>query len=175
MSWRLKSAASPIAVCLVVAIAQTILVTEAKAGEIPTRKGGLWEQKTTMDQGNGPQDHTLTICIDDGMEKQTAAASLKQHKENCAKYEIKSTDGKTEVQAECVFNKRPVKSTTKMTGDFESNFNIKIESRTTLEDGGQSRILTRKINQIGKYLGDDCGELKPGEAMGSNGDKIMVQ
>jgi Protein of unknown function (DUF3617) len=147
----------------------------AMAGELPTRKGGLWQQKTTMDQGDGPRDHTLTICIDEKMERQTAAASVKHHKDNCSKYEIKVVDGTTNVEAECVFNKRPLSSSTQMSGDFATTFNIKIENRTTLSDRGQTRIMKRTIEQAGSYLNEDCGELKPGEAMGSNGEKVLVQ
>ncbi len=155
-----------------------VLVTfvwPANAETLPTRKSGLWEQQTTMDQGEGPREHRLTICIDDTMEKKTAAASVDHHKQNCSKYEIEADDGATRVIADCVFNERPVSSVTQMSGDFTKTFKIEIETKTTLEDKGRSRIMTRTIEQVGKYLGDDCGDLKPGEAMGSNGDRIMVQ
>ena len=95
------------------ALVMGIATPAATAAELPTRKGGLWEQKTTMDQGDGPRDHTLTICIDEKMERQTAAASIKQHQDSCTKYEIKSRDGTTSVEAECVFNQRPVSSNTR--------------------------------------------------------------
>jgi len=29
--------------------------------------------------------------------------------------------------------------------------------------------------QNGKYLGGDCGDLKPGEAMAADGTKVLVQ
>ena len=135
----------------------------------------MWEQKTTMDQGEGPRDHAMTMCVDDAMEKQTVFASIKQHKENCSKYVIEVSGGTTVVDSDCVLNDRPVTSTTKMTGDFQSGFQIEIETRTTLSDNGRSRVMTRHISQTGKYLGADCGDLKPGEAKGSNGDRIMVQ
>ncbi|MEQ8824292.1 MAG: DUF3617 family protein [Filomicrobium sp.] len=147
----------------------------ASADSLPTRKSGLWEQKTVMNQGDGPRDHTMTLCIDDAMEKSTAEKSVKQHKESCTKYEIKKSDGKTEVVSDCVFNDRPVSSNTTMSGDFEKSFKIQIETKTTLTDKGRSRVMTRTIDQKGTYLGADCGDLKPGEAKGSNGDRIMVQ
>ncbi len=147
----------------------------SSAETLPTRKGGLWEQNTTMDQGEGPREHTMTLCIDESMEKLTVFASIKHHKDNCTKYEIKNSDGTTVVDSDCVLNDRPVTSTTKMTGDFQSGFQIEIETRTTLSDNGRSRVMTRHISQMGKYLGADCGDLKPGEAKGSNGDRIMVQ
>jgi hypothetical protein len=33
----------------------------------------------------------------------------------------------------------------------------------------------RTITQDGTYLGESCGDLRAGEAMGSDGHKIMVQ
>lgn len=33
----------------------------------------------------------------------------------------------------------------------------------------------RKIKQSGAYLGTSCNDLKPGEAVGEDGNKIFVQ
>ena len=146
------------------------------SASLPTRKAGLWELKTVMDEGNGPRDQTLKMCIDDRMEQNTAAASLADHKANCAKYEIKSGDGATTAEGECTYNGRLVISHTEMKGDFKSAFEIKIKSSTSdPEAKEQSIVIKRDITQSGSYLGESCGDLKPGEAMGSDGHKIAVQ
>ena len=38
-----------------------------------------------------------------------------------------------------------------------------------------ARSVKRTITQDGKYMGESCGDLKAGEAMGSDGHKILVQ
>jgi hypothetical protein len=62
-----------------------------------------------------------------------------------------------------------------MSGDFETAFKVTINSTTSGEQDGQSVTVKRTIVQDGKYLGESCGDLKAGEAMGSDGKKIMVQ
>lgn len=142
---------------------------------LPARKAGLWELKTTMDEGNGPRDQTLKICIDDRMEANTIAASIQDHKANCTKYEIKSADGVTTADGECTYNNRAVISRTEMSGDFQKSFVVKISSTTSDATKQQSIVIKRTITQNGTYLGDSCGDLKGGEAIAPNGEKIAVQ
>jgi hypothetical protein len=62
-----------------------------------------------------------------------------------------------------------------MSGDFQNAFDVKINSTTSGIQDSQSISVKRVIEQRGKYLGESCGDLKAGEAMGSDGNKIMVQ
>ncbi|MBA2125327.1 hypothetical protein DLM45_03695 [Hyphomicrobium methylovorum] len=148
----------------------------AEQAALPERKAGLWELKTTMDEGNGPRDQTMTLCVDQAMEHNTVQNSILEHKRSCAAYDIKAENGGTVVDADCTFNQRKVISTTSMSGDFKSGFEIKIDSTTSdPEKTNQSVVIKRTIAQTGKYLGEACGDLKPGEAKGSDGSKFMVQ
>ncbi len=143
---------------------------------LPERKAGLWELKTVMDEGNGPHDQTMKLCVDAQMEKNTVSASIVDHKSNCATYDIKATAGSTVVDSDCLYNGRKVMSTTNMSGDFKSAFEIKIKSTTTEpEQTAQSVVVKRTITQLGKYVGDSCGDLKPGEAEAADGTRTLVQ
>jgi len=142
---------------------------------LPLRKAGRWEQKTTMDEGGKKHEQTLTICIDADMERNTAAASDVEHKRNCSAYEVTKEGENVVVQATCKMNGRDVESRTEMSGDFQSAFTVKISSTTSGLLDSQSIAIKRVIEQEGRYLGESCGELKAGEAMGSDGTKIMVQ
>jgi hypothetical protein len=144
---------------------------------LPSRKAGMWELKTSMDEGRGPREQSMKLCIDAEMEANTVKASLAEHKQNCEKYEIKKDGGKTVVSMVCTFNGRHVESLTEMDGDFSKSFNIKIASTTadTRESTQQTITVKRVILQDGTYLGESCGELKGGEAMAADGTKLMVQ
>jgi hypothetical protein len=146
------------------------------AAELPVRKAGVWELKTVMDEGAGPHEQMFKMCIDKDMELQTMRSSLMEHRENCSSYEIKHQNDATTVDADCVFNQANIQSRTEMSGDFQTAFQIKIES-TTVQTArtAQSRPVKRTIMQTGNYLGADCGDLKPGEAMGQDGTKVMAQ
>ena len=162
-----------LAVAIVLAAPSNLLADDPSA--LPMRKAGHWELKTVMDEGRGPREQTLTMCIDAEMEKNTVAASAADHKQNCSKYEVKSTAAGTTVEAICKFNERDVTSRTEMTGDFQSAFEVKIESTTSGVHLGQSVAIERTIVQEGKFLGESCGDLQAGEAMGTDGAKVLVQ
>jgi hypothetical protein len=129
-----------------------------------------------MDEGGGPHDQTMKLCVDQRMEKNTVKASIADHQKNCSSYDVKAANGNTTVDSDCIFNGRRVMSTTTMSGDFNSAFQIRIESTTTdPEQKDRSVVIKRTITQEGKYLGDKCGDLKPGEAQGTDGSRILVQ
>ncbi|CAA2137932.1 DUF3617 family protein [Hyphomicrobium sp. ghe19] len=151
-------------------------LSDDTAPTLPERKAGLWELKTVMDEGNGPRDQTMKLCIDAQMEKTTVSTSVVEHKANCTTYDVKSAGGSTIVDSDCLYNGRKVMSTTNMSGDFKSAFEIKIQSTTTEpEQKAQSVVIKRTITQLGKYVSDSCGGLKPGEAEAPDGTRVLVQ
>jgi hypothetical protein len=143
--------------------------------ELPLRKAGKWEQKTTMEEGGKNHEQTLTICIDGEMERNTALNSAGEHKAQCSKYEVKKDGDKVVIDAVCKMNGRDVESLTEMSGDFTNTFDVKISSTTSGIQDSQSISIKRVIEQKGKYLGESCGDLKAGEAMGTDGTRLMVQ
>lgn len=164
-----------LALSLALGLAIITLAMVARADTLPTRKAGLWELKTTMDQGNGPQESSLKICISSDMEQQTVEASMLEHRENCSRYEIKAEGDTTIVEGECVFNNTRVNSRTEMKGDFKTAFQVKIESTSVRQGAAQSMAVRRQITQLGTYLGESCENLSPGEAKGQDGMKVYVQ
>jgi len=143
--------------------------------ELPLRKAGRWEQKTTMDEGGKKHEQTLTICIDADMERNTAVASDAEHKKSCSKYEVKRAGETVIVESTCNMNGRDVESRTKMKGDFQTAFDVTINSTTSGIQDSQSVSVKRVIEQQGKFLGESCGDLKAGEAMVTDGTRLMVQ
>jgi hypothetical protein len=164
------------AAALVLGFALQSLPAEAEE-TLPSRKPGMWELKTSMDEGRGPREQTMKICIDAEMEANTVKASLAEHKQNCEKYQIKKDGGKTVVDMTCSYNGRHVESLTEMEGDFAKTFKIKISSTTsdTRESTQQTISIKRIILQDGSYIGEACGDLKGGEAVTPDGTKVMVQ
>jgi hypothetical protein len=145
------------------------------ASDLPQRKPGRWELKTVMDEGLGPRAQTITMCVDAAMERKAVAGSAVEHKESCSKYEVKRSDGKVMVDAICKMAERDVESHTEMSGDFQKSFAVRIESTTSGMNGSQSVSVKRTITQDGTFIGESCGDLQAGEAVGANGVKIMVQ
>lgn len=166
---------SILSLCAAVLLTSGPVARADEAGELPLRKSGRWEMKTVMDEGFGPREQVLTMCIDADMERNTAKASKANHAQNCTKYEVTRSGDATTVDALCNYEGRKVESVTEMRGDFETTFKVTINSTTSGSEYGQSVSVKRTITQDGTYLGESCGDLRAGEAMGSDGHKIMVQ
>lgn len=161
---------------LVLSLSAGPTLSDEPAASLPERKAGLWELKTQMDEGNGSKDQVMKMCVDAGMEKNTVMGSIADHKANCSAYNIKTSGPNTIVDADCVYNGRKVISTTNMSGDFQSAFKITIESTTSdPKQTTQSIVVKRTITQLGKFVGDACGDLKPGEAEAPDGTRLLVQ
>lgn len=150
-------------------------VAAVAADDLPLRKAGRWEMTTVMDEGGQKHEQTLTMCIDADMERNTAAASDMEHRKSCSKYQVAKVGSNVVVDATCTMNGRDVESRTEMSGDFQKAFEVKIDSTTSGIEGAQTMSIKRIITQRGSYLGEACGDLKAGEAMGSDGSKLMVQ
>lgn len=161
------------------AAALSVFCTAALANEValPERKAGLWELKTSMDEGIGPRENTMKLCIDAVMEATTVKTSLTEHKTNCEKYEIAKANDVTTVDMSCKFNQRHVTGKTEMSGDFKSAFKVKIQSTTSDDAANDTRTVTinRVIMQEGVYIAESCGDLAPGQALTADGQKVLVQ
>lgn len=148
----------------------------AADGELPQRQPGKWKLQTEMDEGRGPVKQVLTMCITEEMEKNTAAAAVSEHKSNCSRYDVRKEGEATIVDSECAYAVDKVTSRTEMTGDFKTSFAVKISTTTvTKPPMGKPLQRERKINQTGENLGADCGDIKPGEAVTEDGNRVMVQ
>ena len=129
-----------------------------------------------MDEGRGPIAQSLMMCITEELERNTVAAASAQHKSGCSRYDITRDGNTTRVNAECAYAVDKVTSSTEMTGDFKTAFSVKIATTTiTQPPSGTPIRRERKINQTGEYLGADCGDIKPGEAVSEDGNRVMVQ
>lgn len=157
----------------------SVFVAAAMANEdtLPERKAGLWELKTSMDEGAGPRENAMKVCIDATMEATTVKTSFNEHKANCEKYEILKANDVTTVEMACKFNNRHVTGKTEMSGDFKTAFKVRIDSTTSDEAANETRTVTvhRVILQEGTYVAESCGDLSPGQALTADGQKVLVQ
>ena len=103
------------------------------------------------------------------------SASMEEHNKQCSKHDVTKQGDRTVVEMSCQFASRHVVSHTEMSGDFNNAFEVKIESTTSGEQNEQTVSVKRTITQKGKYLGESCGDLVGGEAMGADGSRILVQ
>lgn len=173
---------SRLAATALLAIA-VLMATDLRAAEdasdLPLRKAGLWELRTQTDEGRGPRNQQLTMCVGEEMERKTVSASRAENRSTCEKYEVKKSAEATTVDATCTVDMRQITTHTELAGDFQTAFSVTVESRTSgfapRAQGGQPVNVERKIVQNGKYLGESCGDLQAGEARAADGRTVIVR
>ena len=111
-------------------LAIAVLTTDLRAAEdaldLPLRKAGLWELQTRTDEGRGPRQQHLTMCVGEEMERKTVSASRAEYRSNCEKYEVKKTAEATTVDATCTVDIRQTTTHTELAGDFQTAFSVKV-------------------------------------------------
>ena len=156
-----------------------IAATAEEALDLPLRKAGLWDVVTQTDEGRGPREQQLTMCISEEAERNTVRTSSAENRANCKKYVVSKSSAGTLVEALCFYDDRKVSTHTELSGDFSTQFKVKVESAVSgnapRAQGGQPVDVRRTIVQNGKYLGESCGELKAGEAKTADGVTVLVQ
>jgi len=135
----------------------------ASAADLPPRKAGLWEMKTTV---TGGQVISMQQCVDaktdDTMQAQAASA---QH--DCSKHDVHKSGNTITVDSVCMMAGKPRAARTVVTGSFDSAYDMTITRDA--EDGSK-----RVINTEAKWLGPCAADQKPGDTIMPNGTKVNV-
>lgn len=105
-----------------VAAAVALATLPAQALELPKRKPGLWELKTTS--GDGAPAAVMQQCTDEAFEAQMQKTALEYSKSMCSKNDMKREGNTITGIAECKMGSINVTSRSTITGDFTSNYKV---------------------------------------------------
>jgi len=142
--------------------------TPALADELPTRKPGLWEVRTGINNPNAPAI-TIQQCIDAETDPLMLSIAGPFAKEACSKQSVqKSTDGFT-IDSACTFAGKAVTAHAVITGSFDSAYTMTVTSQGA--DAPDAKV-TMTIGA--KWLGACAAGQKPGDMILSNGMKINI-
>jgi hypothetical protein len=149
------------ALALLVVIAGAV---PASAADMPARKAGLWEMKTTLSSG-----HVVSLqqCVDAKTDEtmQANAAAGTQH--DCSKRDVHKSGNTITIDSVCVMAGKPRAAHTVVTGNFDSAYDMTITREA--EDGSK-----RVINTEAKWLGPCAADQKPGDTIMPNGTRVNV-
>jgi hypothetical protein len=161
---------------LICAAAVVCLVTPAAALDLPARKVGLWEIKTTAEDTNR-QPQVAQHCIDAETDKQMSALGSDMGKEMCSKQDVQKVGATYVIDSVCKFG--PISSTSQsvVSGDFNSAYTVKMTSKR--EGGpnipGMPAGGTSNLTIEAKWLGACAADQKPGDIIMAGGRKINVR
>ncbi len=136
----------------------------ASAAELPPRKAGLWEMKTTVSSG---RTITMQQCVDAKTDEtiQASAAASAQH--DCSKRDVQKSGNTITIDSVCSMAGKPRAAHTVITGSFDSAYVMTI---TREAEDASSRV----INIEAKWLGPCAADQKPGDTIMPNGTKMNV-
>ena len=126
---RLVRATLPLLLC----------ATPVLAAEMPARKAGLWELKMTM-EGRGAAMPAIQHCIDTTTDKQMNSMGANPRAEKCSKKDVQVSGNTVTVDSVCdIGSGASATSHAVVSGDFNSAYVVKVNSRKEARPGCRSR------------------------------------
>jgi Protein of unknown function (DUF3617) len=145
-----------------------VVTRQALAADLPSRKPGLWEIKTTI-EGRNPPTQAIKQCIDAATDQMTMSITGPFSQAVCPKQDVKSSGNSIAVDSTCTIGKSTANVQAVMTGSFDSAYTMTVKSEVAGLPGG-AMIMTI----AGNRLGDCTAEQKPGDIIFSNGRTLNI-
>jgi hypothetical protein len=155
----------PLAVFYIGLISGLGFLTPASAADLPARKPGLWEVKTTI-EGN-PRALTVQQCIDASTDQMLQSSAGPFSAPACPDREVKKSDGSMTIDSRCTLNGKPASAHAIVTGSFDHAYTMTVTS-----EGGELPAVKMTIE--GKWLGACAADQKAGDVIMPGGVKINV-
>src|SRR3984885_15793004 len=137
----------------------------AGAADLPARKPGQWEVKTSID-GHG-RAVTVQQCIDAATDQMLQSSAGPFSAPACAGREVNKSDTGMTIDSRCDFNGKPASAHAVVTGSFDSAYTM-----TVTAEG--SDLPAMKMTMEGKWLGACAAGQQPGDVIMANGVKVNV-
>lgn len=147
--------------------------TPAAAVDFPQRKPGLWQISMTSEGRNMPPQVSKQ-CTDAATDKDMITMTA-GNKSDCSPMDIKQVGATYVTDMTCKFGETSMTSHAVVSGDFNSAYNVNIESKMSGQampggpPGGVSRMTI-----AAKWLGPCEAGQKPGDIILSNGMKMNI-
>jgi hypothetical protein len=150
-----------------IAAAALLLATipAASAADLPARKPGLWEVKTSI-EGN-PRALNVQQCIDASTDQMLQSAAGPFSAPACPDREVKKSGASMTIDSRCTFAGKPASAHAVVEGSFDQAYTMTVTS-----EGGDLPAVKMTIE--GKWLGACAADQKPGDVMMAGGVKINV-
>ena len=140
----------------------------AFSAELPSRKPGLWEVKTSIENVNAPA-RIVKQCIDAATDQMLQSIAGPFNPASCPERNVQSSANSTTIDFKCTVGGKPATAHSLITGSLDSAYTLIVTSRSD-EIAGGGMTMTME----GKWLGACAADQKPGDIVMSNGVKINV-
>ena len=147
----------------------------AAAQDLPKRKSGLWEIKTTsLGTGKaapGAEGASVQLCIDEKTDDAVTQQAIGMAKQNCSKQDIRRSGNQMVIDSVCKFGETTATTHSVFTGSFDSSY--RVETRSTYDPPMMGMKEGNALIEA-KWLGACKPDQRPGDMILGNGMKINM-
>jgi hypothetical protein len=151
-----------------VALLGLIYSLPASAAELPARKPGLWEVRTTIDNSNS-QARVVKQCIDAATDQMLQSNAGPFAASACPERDVKRSENSMTIDSRCTVGGKPATAHSVATGNFDSQYTMTVTSQSEELPGGKMTMTMEA-----KWLGPCAADQKPGDVIMNNGVKINI-
>ena len=140
----------------------------ALSSELPSRKPGLWEVKTSVENVNAPA-RVIRQCIDAATDQMLQSIAGPFNPASCPERNVQSSADSTTIDFKCTVGGKPATARSLITGSLDSAYTMTVTAQSDRSAGGGMTMTME-----GKWLGACAADQKPGDIVLGNGVKINV-
>jgi hypothetical protein len=145
-----------------------IFTMPAPAAELPSRKPGLWQVKTSIENSNAPA-RVLQQCIDASTDQMMQSSAGPFDPAACPKREVQNSANSITIDSTCTVGGKAATAHSVITGSFDSAYTMTVAAQSEEIPGGKMTMTME-----GKWLGPCTADQKPGDVVMGNGVKINL-
>jgi hypothetical protein len=145
-----------------------IYAMPASAAELPARKPGLWQVKTSIESSNAPA-RVIQQCIDATTDQMMQSSAGPFAPEACPKRDVQRSENSITIDSICTVGGKAATAHSVVNGSFDSAYTMTVTSVSPDIPGGKL-IMTMDA----KWLGPCAADQKPGDLVLGNGVKVNI-
>ena len=145
-----------------------ICAMPALAAELPSRKQGLWQVKTSIGGSKVPAP-VIKQCIDATTDQMMQSSAGPFAPAACPERDVQRSEKSITIDSTCVLDGKPATAHAVITGSFDSAYTMTVTAQSEDIPGGKM-IMTMEA----KWLGPCAADQKPGDIVMGNGVKINI-
>ncbi len=147
-----------------------VLLCAAPAGAAQelSRKPGLWEVKTSIDNTNAPA-RVVQQCIDPTTDVMLQSIAGPFNPATCERGDVQHTADATTIDFKCTVAGKPATAHSVITGSLDSAYTMTVTAQSESIPKGKM-VMTMD----GKWLGPCAADQKAGDVILSNGMKVNI-
>jgi len=149
-------------------------MSSAAAQEIPTRRAGLWEV-TINHEGKNTPAQTMQQCTDAETDKLMNAFGGALSADMCTKQEVRKVGATLVIDAVCQVGSMKSTSQSVVSGDFTSNYTVKVTSKIEGLPAGAQGAAGGTTTIQARWVGPCKPGQRPGDIVMANGQTMNIR